>query len=279
MRIEIIHEDKDVIVIYKPAGLATQTAHVAQADVVSELKRHIGGANPYVGVVHRLDQPVEGLLVFAKNKQAAAKLTLQLQKAEGNDKATSEQVGTPGLNKHYYAVTAGAPLSKEGILENLLYKNAENKAVIVEEEAFSAGERAVSVKAQAVPAGDGNTDKKEAPKRASLSFRLVASANAIDFISQTAIVGNTPEQVSQIHLFDIQLHTGRFHQIRAQMAHAGMPLLGDVKYGDEASKLLSGALGVREVALCAYSIEFIHPTTGEQMAFKITPKGKVFGIK
>ncbi len=273
MRIEIIHEDKDVIVIYKPAGFATQTAHVAQADVVSELKRHIGGANPYVGVVHRLDQPVEGLLVFAKNKQAAARLTAQLQNASDKEKNTSEQAGTPGLNKHYYAVTAGTPLSKEGVLENLLYKNAENKAVIVETQIGAA--KVGNTQGNA----EKNRDKNETPKRASLSFRLVASANATEFVSQKSATEELSGQMPQIHLFDIKLHTGRFHQIRVQMAHAGMPLLGDVKYGNEASKFLSRALGVREVALCAYSIEFLHPTTGKRMAFKITPKGKVFGIK
>ena len=68
MRCEIIYEDKEVLVIYKPAGLATQTARVGQPDAVSELKNYLakGGTAPYLGIIHRLDQPVEGLLVFAK---------------------------------------------------------------------------------------------------------------------------------------------------------------------------------------------------------------------
>ena len=82
MRTKVIYEDKDIIVAQKPAGLATQTARVGQADMVSELKNHIapaqGGKSPYLGVIHRLDQPVEGPLVFAKNQKAAAVLTKQL---------------------------------------------------------------------------------------------------------------------------------------------------------------------------------------------------------
>ena len=73
MKTEMIYEDKDLLVIRKPAGLATQSAGVGQADVVSELKNYLARTSgskgqPYLGIIHRLDQPVEGLLVFAKNK-------------------------------------------------------------------------------------------------------------------------------------------------------------------------------------------------------------------
>lgn len=77
MRTKIIFEDRDILVIQKPAGLATQTARVDQQDVVSELKNYLTGSS-YLGIVHRLDQPVEGLLVFGKTKSAAAFLTAQL---------------------------------------------------------------------------------------------------------------------------------------------------------------------------------------------------------
>ena len=73
----IQYEDKELLVIYKPAGLATQSARVTSPDLVSSVMRHIKGAPVYV--VHRLDQPVEGLLVLAKTKQAAAGLSKQLQ--------------------------------------------------------------------------------------------------------------------------------------------------------------------------------------------------------
>ena len=81
MRTEILYEDKSIMVVRKPAGLAVQSAGIGQPDVVSELKSYLaklpgagrpGKGEPYLGIVHRLDQPVEGLLVFAKDKKAAA---------------------------------------------------------------------------------------------------------------------------------------------------------------------------------------------------------------
>ena len=102
MKTQIVYEDNDIVVINKPAGLATQTARVGQPDVVSELKNYL--RSPYLGIIHRLDQPVEGLLVFAKNKRAAAALSTQLQSTEGV------------LNKQYYAVFCGKPAAEKGRL-------------------------------------------------------------------------------------------------------------------------------------------------------------------
>lgn len=108
MELTILHEDKDIIVCYKPAGVATQTARLSQQDMVSLLKNHLAenDETPYIGVVHRLDQPVEGVMVFAKNKEAAADL--------------SEQMKEHGIGKHYYAVTDGVPESTMGTLTNYL---------------------------------------------------------------------------------------------------------------------------------------------------------------
>lgn len=119
MRTEILYEDKSIMVVRKPAGLAVQSAGIGQPDVVSELKSYFaklpnagrpgpGKGEPYLGIVHRLDQPVEGLLVFAKEKKAAAALTKQLSD------------GT--LNKHYYAVLCGYPAVVEGELVDYLRK-------------------------------------------------------------------------------------------------------------------------------------------------------------
>ena len=79
---EILYEDAQLIVCYKPAGIATQTKKLGQKDMVSILSNHIaqeGTGQPFIGVVHRLDQPVEGVMVFAKTKQAAAKLSAQVK--------------------------------------------------------------------------------------------------------------------------------------------------------------------------------------------------------
>ena len=95
-------------------------------------------------------------------------------------------------------------------------------------------------------------------------------------MGRTEKVENPEDKGAALSLLDIHIDTGRFHQIRAQLSHAGMPLLGDSKYGNEESLLLSRQLAVRNVALCAYKIEFLHPVTGERKVFEIAPKGKIF---
>lgn len=71
------------------------------------------------------------------------------------------------------------------------------------------------------------------------------------------------EMQEEISLMEIELFTGRHHQIRVQMAHAGMPLLGDSKYGSEEDKEFSRQIGVKMIALCAFRLQFIHPATGK----------------
>ena len=85
MKKYIVYEDRDILVAYKPAGIATQTARLGQQDMVSELKNYLSGqpqyrgkGEPYLGLVHRLDQPVAGILVFGKTKEAAASLSRQI---------------------------------------------------------------------------------------------------------------------------------------------------------------------------------------------------------
>ncbi len=225
MQTKIIYEDEHVLVCHKPAGLATQSGRVGQPDVVSELKKYLnrpGGAKreskaqpPYLGVVHRLDQPVEGLLVFAKTSKAAAHLTKQL--AQGS------------LNKQYYAVVCGQPMKEAGELVDYLSKDG-NVARVV----------------------DGQT---EGAKKAVLQYKVVEAPVA-----------------EKVALLDVHIDTGRFHQIRVQMSHAGLPLLGDSKYGTQESMTLSRQLGIRNVALCAYAVEFVHPVTGKRLDFNIQPQ-------
>lgn len=232
MEPEILYEDKDIIVINKPAGLATQTAKIGQPDVVSKLKKHLASKSsgqPYLGIVHRLDQPVEGLLVFAKHKKAAAELTGQLRGQEPG--------GENLLNKHYYGVFCGKSAKTEGRLVDHLVKTTEGKAAVVRENAPGA-------------------------KRAALHYKVLCTAAA--------------EDGTHVSLADIRIDTGRFHQIRAQMAHAGMALLGDAKYGDEAVMECSRRLGVMTVALCAYSLTFRHPVSGKPLQFTIRPRGGIF---
>lgn len=90
--LDILYEDEDIIVCYKPAGIATQTKRIGQQDMESLLRNYRARKKeqPYIGIVHRLDQPVEGVMIFAKNPAAAADL--------------SRQVRQRSIGKHYYAV-------------------------------------------------------------------------------------------------------------------------------------------------------------------------------
>ncbi len=115
--LDILYEDDDIIVCHKSAGIATQTKRLGQQDMESRLKNYRAGKKepPYIGIVHRLDQPVEGVMVFAKNQQAAANL--------------SKQVKERTIGKHYYAVireTEESVLTDRGILKSFLLSDRRN---------------------------------------------------------------------------------------------------------------------------------------------------------
>ena len=267
MKSKIIFEDKDIIIAYKPAGFPVQSAKPGVLDMESELRSYLkhrdamdavgtatagiaakaannakkpdiaGGCGkgkptqqmPYLGIVHRLDQPVEGLLVFAKNKKTAAALTAQL----------SSQT----LHKQYYAVVCGYPSEEQGCLVDYLQKDSKMQKALV-----------LGAENRKVQNGDW--------KKAILKYERKAKLS-------------TPYEIS---LLDIHIETGRFHQIRAQLAHAGIPILGDSKYGNERVGEISTALGIRTVALCAASLSFVHPVTGKKLAYRRQPESLSFGL-
>ena len=107
-KLDIIYEDGDILVCHKPAGVATQTKRLGQQVMESLLKNYRAkkGEPPQIWVVHRLDQPVEGVMVFAKNQKAAADLSKQVQQHI--------------IGKYYYAVSAHVPKEKAGVLEDYL---------------------------------------------------------------------------------------------------------------------------------------------------------------
>lgn len=232
MEPNIVYQDKTIIVCHKPAGTATETGRLGQQDMVSLLKNYRAqrGEPPCICVVHRLDQPVEGLLVFAKTQRAAAEL--------------SGQVRERGLGKHYCALGQCAdgqeiprvcgteakaqdgqsgPGSRVYLTDYIIEDKKNNRAEIVPENTPGA-------------------------KRAELEYR---------------VIGRQGETVC----FDISLHTGRRHQIRAQMAHQGFPLIGDSKYGGVRAPLL---------ALCAYRLTLRHPEDGRKLDFVIEPHNPAF---
>lgn len=224
MKTQIIYEDNDMIVCYKPAGIAVQTAGIAQQDMVSELKNYLsdkGTRNPYIGVIHRLDQPVCGVLVFAKSQKAAA--------------AISAQVQNGSMEKIYQALVYGSfpRESQEGILENLLYKDAKRNTSHI--------------------AAMGSREAKLA-KKAKLAYKVLETY--------------TREEGSYSRL-EIRLYTGRHHQIRVQMAGCGHPILGDSKYGIQDAEILNQALETKGLKLCACRLTLKHPGTGKVMNFEV----------
>lgn len=217
MKSTIIHEDAALLVVHKPAGLAAQTAHLGQPDLVSELKNYRKSKNEdtYIGVIHRLDQPVEGLLVFAKTPEAAKRLSAEL-----SDKT---------LIKRYSALICGKPSAQQGTLTDYLQKDARTNLSAV------------------VP------DTAKGAKPAKLSWKLIKSFSTA---------------AGAYSLVEIELFTGRHHQIRVQMSNAGYPLLGDAKYGSAQSQKISAQAGITSVALIADYIEFVHPQSKKTLSFK-----------
>lgn len=221
---QILYEDEEVIVCYKPSGIPTQTASAGTQDMVSLLKNYFYKKNkdrkdPYVGVIHRLDQPVEGVLVFAKTPFAAKKLSQGLQ--------------AEGFGKHYKAVLWGIPEEDSGTLVDYLVKDGRTNVSRIA------------------------TPKEAGAKEARLSFEVIGCGN---------------DEGKDVSLVKIQLDTGRHHQIRVQMSHMGNPIWGDSKY----NTLSVQDRRYRQIALCAYHLEFPHPTTGKPMIFEVEPKGEGF---
>lgn len=200
-----------------------QNARLGAADMESSLKNYLAlknpGKMPYLGVVHRLDQPVEGVLVFAKNTESGIR-------ADSTDYFKN-------CYEEYLAVTVQMSDEKQGHLEDYLKKDSRTNSS--------------SVIASKTPG---------------------AKKAVLDYWVQEEIKDERTETGKRI-LVKIALDTGRHHQIRVQMAHKGMPLLGDRKYN---AKDLSGL----PLGLCSCHLAFRHPVTGKKMEFKAAPKGEAF---
>lgn len=218
MELDILYEDRHIFVCRKPAGIPVQSAKAGVKDMVSILKnyRNEKEQNTYIGLVHRLDQPVQGVMVFAKTKEAAAEL--------------SRQVTDGRMKKQYLAVVCGKPARKEGQLVDYLLKDGRtNTSSIVKEGTKGA-------------------------KKAELTYVI-------------------RKETEEYALAEIHLLTGRHHQIRVQMAAAGMPLAGDRKYNTGV-----GADAAKYVALAAHRLTFIHPAKKKPMSFEAKPEGELFSV-
>lgn len=229
MHINILFEDNSVLVAEKPAGILSQSDITGEADILSEIKKLIKirdnkPGNVFLGLVHRLDRNVGGVMVFAKNSKAAARLSKSIIKG--------------GFEKKYIAIVEGIPAvdEQEYTLESFLIKDKEvNKAMIFDKMADA-------------KQFENFHPKSERVKVAKLKYKLLKTIN-------------------NHSLIEVDLITGRFHQIRAQMAHSGFPLLGDPKYNKSVN-----ATQNTKPALWAYYLKFEHPITHELMAFRSFPE-------
>lgn len=220
--IKVIYEDEEVLLVHKKSGIAVQTKRTGEKDMVSLLKnyRAENGEEPYIGVVHRLDQPVEGVMVFAKTPGANSSL--------------SRQVSGGKLEKQYLALCLlpgeTVKTGEEYTLTDYLLKDGKNNCSLVVKPGVSGGKKAV------------------------LSYKFLCQKEGLGEVF-------------------IRLYTGRHHQIRVQMSHAGYPLAGDRKYGGEAA--FAAAEG-NPIALCAVKIGFTHPKTLKRMEFSVVPENPIF---
>lgn len=203
--INVIYEDNHLLVVEKPINIPTQEDNTKDKDLLTILKKYIKEkynkpGNVYLGLVHRLDRPVGGIMVFARTSKAASRL--------------SEQVRNKTFKKTYNAVVIG-DIENTGKLKDNLLKDEKRNIVKVDKNG----------------------------KEAILNFKKLNYKN-------------------NMSLVEINLETGRSHQIRVQIANHGYPLFGDQKYNKTAK------VG-EQIALFAKKIEFIHPTTNELLTFEL----------
>lgn len=238
-QIKYIYEDKDILVAHKPAGVATEGAKASNIDLVSAARNYIKREGkisgvPYVATVHRLDQPVEGVVVLAKTKKAATDIASQIKKH------TTE--------KYYYALCYGSFTEEKGRLEDILIRKEDGlAAVISEKEAETYSENAITT-------ADGKRIKLTGgePKKASLEYEVV-------------------KRTEKATLLRIRLLTGRYHQIRVQLSHLGYPILGERKYGTDSSIEYSNEMNAKNICLVSYKFCLKHPSTKKRMEFEIIP--------
>ncbi|WP_298306093.1 RluA family pseudouridine synthase [Flavobacterium sp.] len=205
--LQILHEDNHIIVINKRVGDIVQGDKTGDKPLSEIVKEYIKDkynkpGEVFLGVVHRLDRPTTGIVVFAKTSKALERLNKMFSERE--------------TNKTYWAVVKNKPPKTEDNLIHFLKRNEKN-----------------------------NTSKahlKEVPesKKASLDYKII-------------------KELNNYFALEINLHTGRHHQIRAQLQAIGCPIKGDLKYGFDRSNPDGG------IHLHARKLAFTHPVSKEQI--------------
>jgi len=224
--VRIIAEDNHILVAYKPRGILSQEDSTRDPDMLTILKDFIKKrdnkpGNVYLGLLHRLDRPVEGIMVFAKTSKCASRI--------------SEQIRQHKVVKRYRAVIHGLMEEPEGELENYIQKDPKTNMVKVLDKEYGGA------------------------KKAKLKYKTVGKS----------VMDGYP-----VSLVEVELETGRSHQIRSQFAHTGHPLAGDRRYGIKDD--------VTDIALQSFVIGFFHPVTKEYVEYVLpVPQDapwNVFGI-
>lgn len=205
-KLEVLYEDNHLIVVVKPVNVPSQQDSSNDLDLLTIVKKYIKEkyhkpGNVYIGLIHRLDRPVSGIMVFARTSKAASRLSDQIRKNQ--------------FTKKYLAVVQGIIKNDEDTLVDYLKRDDNGNTVIA------------------------NNDGKE-----SILYYKVLERN---YDKNETLV-------------EIELKTGRHHQIRVQFASRNHPLCGDQRYGK---------IDKTQIALCAYKLEFYHPITKEKMSFVI----------
>lgn len=202
---DILFEDNHLIVVNKKASEIVQgdkTGDVTLPDTIKEFlkKKYEKPGNVFCGVVHRLDRPVSGVVLFAKTSKALSRMNEQFREKE--------------TAKIYWAIVENKPEKNEGELTHYLRKNEkQNKSY-------------------------ASLTEVSGTKKAMLKYKLLASSD-------------------RYHLLEVELMTGRHHQIRCQLSAMGCVIKGDLKYGSKrANKDAS-------ISLHARSLQFFHPTSKE----------------
>ena len=228
LKSDILYEDGDLLVFHKPAGLAVQSKSLYDRDLQSYLRLYLKGG--YLGIIHRIDQPVEGILLFGKTPASTAKL--------------SEQIRERGAGKQYLAVVT--PSTEEG--KALLDKEGPQRL-----EDYLLKERHDN-QSWVVPEGTAGAKKSD------LTFQTLCQ-------KEIPLEDSTGTKTYPCALLQVHLGTGRHHQIRVQLSHAGLPIVADQRYGVPVDG---------DLALCAAALSFVHPRTGEDCTYRIRPSGKIF---
>ncbi len=212
--LDVLYEDNHLIIINKRVGDLVQGDKTRDKPLNEIVKEYIKDkyqkpGNVFLGVVHRLDRPTSGIVIFAKTSKALERLNKMLRDKE--------------IKKTYLAVVQNKQIPKKDTLIHYLRKNPKNNKAIV----FS--------------------KPTENTKKAILHYQIIA-------------------ELDNYNVLEVDLETGRHHQIRAQLAAIKAPIKGDLKYGFNRSNKDGG------IHLHAYKIEFLHPVKKEKIAIKSIPK-------